>query len=92
MTRQDTMTELRLRDEITWRLAGDEVVAVVGGACNYISTNAAGALLWKALAGGASRDLLVDRLVEEYGIESSRAEVDVDIFLRDLEASGLLSG
>ena len=84
------MTELRLRDDVLWRQAGAEVVALDSGASKYLSTNAPGALLWKTLADGATRGQLVQQLVSTYGIEIPRAEADVDAFLSDLAAGGLL--
>lgn len=84
------MSQLRLRADVTWREADDEVLAVDGGFHNYASTNATGGVLWKALVGGASREDLVTRLVDEFDIDESRAARDVDAFVRELEANGFL--
>jgi len=75
---------------VTWREADNEVLAVDGGFKNYASTNASGRVLWKALAGGASRDDLVQALVSEFGITVGRASQDVDGFVGDLAANGFL--
>jgi hypothetical protein len=85
------MTQLKLRGEgLTWREIDDEVVALDIESATYVSANASGRLLWKALAGGATRERLVASLVEEFGIAAERAGADVDVFLADLEARGLL--
>ena len=84
------MTQLRLRSDVTWREADNEVLAVDGGFKNYASTNASGRLLWKGLAAGASRDDLVQALVSEFGITAGRASQDVDVFVGDLAANGFL--
>jgi hypothetical protein len=84
------MTRLRLRGDLIWRSAGEEIVALDRKPGKYVSTNAAGALLWRALADGASRDELVSRLVAEFGIDADQAEQDVDAYLAELEETGLL--
>jgi hypothetical protein len=84
------MTRLRLRGDLVWRAAGEEVVALDGEPGRYVSTNAAGGVLWRALADGASREELVRRLVAEFEIDAERAEQDVDAYLAELEENGLL--
>lgn len=84
------MDELRLGRDVIWREADDEVLAVDGGFQNYASTNATGRVLWEALAVGASRENLVRRLVDEFGIDHSRATQDVDAFVAELATNGFL--
>lgn len=84
------MTEHRLRRDVTWREADDEVLAVDGDFKSYASTNATGRVLWQALAVGASREELVQRLVDEFGIDRVRAAQDVDAFVAELETHGFL--
>lgn len=84
------MTRLRLRSDVTWREADDEVLAVDPRMRNYASTNASGRVLWKALAEGATREELTARLVETFGIDRRRAEPDVDAFVAELRANGFL--
>ena len=55
-----------------------------------MSVNETGKQLWSALAAGATRDQLVDRLVDAFGVERSQAEADTDAFVGDLESRGLL--
>lgn len=85
------MTEFRLRDKVVWCEVGDDVVALDDRAVNYVSTNGTGGRLWKALVDGATRDALIQDLVDAYGIDAKQAGDDVDRFLADLTAAGLLS-
>jgi hypothetical protein len=86
-----TVAELRLRREaLSWRAVEGEVVALDAQGSNYFATNAAGSLLWEALAAGTTRDALVAGLIDAYSIERGRAEADVDKFLEALAANGLL--
>jgi hypothetical protein len=82
---------LKLReDRVRWREIDSDVVAVDIDRSTYLSTNGSGALLWLELAGGTTRDALVERLAQAYLIDAERAAVDVDSFLSDLSGQGLL--
>jgi Coenzyme PQQ synthesis protein D (PqqD) len=83
--------KLKLRDDrVRWREVDDDVVAVDVDRSTYLSTNGSGALLWLELAGGATRDRLVERLAQAYMIDDERAAADVDNFLSELNGQGLL--
>lgn len=82
---------LRLRDtDLDWREVEGELVALDLRESRYLAVNETGKQLWSALAEGATRDELVDRLVDAFGIERSQAEADTDAFVGDLESRGLL--
>jgi hypothetical protein len=87
------VTELRLRHEgVAWKDVDGEIVALDEQAAVYLAANPAGALLWRTLAGGSTREELVAELMNEYGIERDRAAADTEAFLRDLSERGLLDG
>lgn len=81
---------MRLCRDVTWREADDEILAVDGAFKNYASTNATGRVLWEALAVGASREDLVQQLVDGFAIDRDRATRDVDAFVAELETNGFL--
>jgi Coenzyme PQQ synthesis protein D (PqqD) len=69
--------QLRLRsDRISWREIDDEVVAVDVATSTYVSANASGKVLWRALADGATHDELVAALTTEFGIDRDRAAAE----------------
>ena len=83
---------MRLRDAaLDWREVEGELVALDLSESRYLAVNRTGKVLWSALAEGATRDELVERLVETFGIERTRAEQDVDAFTAELESRGLLA-
>jgi hypothetical protein len=83
--------KLRLReDRLPWVELEGEVVALDEAALTYLSANESGALLWRELSRGATRDELARRLAAEFELETARAEADVDRFLTDLRERGLL--
>lgn len=85
------MTRYRLRDKsLSWRRIEEEVVAVDVSSSTYLSANDSGAVLWQALAEGATRDELSAALVDRFGLEPEAAGADVDHFLAQLREQGLL--
>lgn len=87
------MTELKLRSEgLEWREIEDEVIAIDIRNSSYLSANGSGLVIWRELAEGTTRVLLIERLVETFGVETDRAAADVDHFLADLRSRGLLEG
>jgi hypothetical protein len=86
------MTRLSLRtDDLHWRQVDDEVVALEGRASTYLAANGSGALLWRMLAQGATRDELAAALVEAYGIDAGVAAADADRFVEQLRSEGVLA-
>lgn len=86
------MTELRLNtDAVSWREVDGEVLALDLAASRYLGTNPTGAVLWKLLAAGTSRQRLIESLVDEFDVDVGRAASDVDAFLRNLAEQGLLA-
>jgi hypothetical protein len=79
------------REALEWREVEGEVVAADTRSSLYLSVNAAGAVLWPALAEGTTEDALVDRLIEAYGLDRERARHDVARFLEGLRGQGLLA-
>ena len=83
---------LKLRDtDIHWREIDGEIIALEARGSRYVAANGAGAVLWRALLGGAKRDALADELVRAYGIDRERALADVGHFVDALAEQGLLA-
>jgi hypothetical protein len=83
---------LRLKaDAVEWREIEGEVVALDLRAARYLATNRSAAALWPLLVEGCEQEQLVERLVESYGIERSRALADVEAFVADLRQHDLLA-
>jgi hypothetical protein len=86
------MTTLHLRPEaLPWREIEGEVVAVDMETSSYLGANEAGAVLWRALAVGATKEELAELLVARFGIDPERAAADTEAFLAQLREGGLLA-
>ena len=56
-----------------------------------IKLNSTGAFLWSIISDNdVTEEYLVDRMMENYGIDRSLAERDVKVFVEKLSAGGLL--
>ena len=87
------MTELKLRGQgVAWTDVDGEIVALDETSAEYLAANAAGGLLWRALAEGSTRDELVAKLAAEYGLTPERAAADTDAFIAALRERDLLHG
>lgn len=85
------MSELRLQtDGLDWREVDGELIALDGERSRYLAANPAGALLWRALAEGATEARLAELLVECYGLDPDSAHADAGSFVAELRRQGLL--
>jgi Coenzyme PQQ synthesis protein D (PqqD) len=81
----------RLRTaDLHWQVIDGEVIALEARRSHYLAANPAGGVLWRAMEDGATRSGLAEQLVDTYGIERDRALADVDVYLGQLAAQGLL--
>jgi hypothetical protein len=84
--------ELRLRDtDLHWREIDGEIIALEATGSTYVAANGSGTLLWHALVAGTSREQLIETLLTTYDVGPERAAADVDAFLAQLSAQGLLA-
>jgi uncharacterized NAD(P)/FAD-binding protein YdhS len=92
MSEKGSETIYRLADHgLQWRKAQDEVLALDLERSEYLGINRSGAVLWTALAQGARRETLIERLVAAEAVDPQRAARDVEQFLEQLRAHGLLA-
>ena len=85
---------MRIKDGFLLReTAGKYIVLPLGGELalgSLITLNETGAFLWRLLENGASREELVEALLEEYDVDKERAEKDLDVLLAKMNAVGVL--
>ncbi len=78
------------RDGLLWQEVAGQVVVLDAERSSYLAINAAGTLLWRAIADGCTTDDLVEVLVGRYGIDPEQAVADVGRFVDELTRRGLL--
>ena len=82
---------VRLRPEsVAWRQVNNEIVALEVEESVYLGVNTTGAIVWRALAEGASAAALAGLLTNAFDVDESRAAQDVAKFLGHLEDRDLI--
>ena len=79
---------------ILQEVAGTFLVMPTGdedGLKKIITLNETGAFMWRLLAGGATRDEIVDATEQEYDAPREVIEKDVDLFLARVRDAELLA-
>ena len=69
---------------------GDEVIMLHVETGIYYGLDALGAEIWRALTEGVQEDTIVDRLLRRYDVDEAELRADVAVFLKNLEARGLV--
>jgi Coenzyme PQQ synthesis protein D (PqqD) len=86
------MALMQLRQvELTWHVAGDELVILDLQGSVYLKLNGSARVLWERLAKPCTASDLATALIEAYGIDEERAATDVASFLDDLRERRLLT-
>ncbi len=88
---------MKIKDGFVVRKIADTVYAVAvgersrefSGMCKLSQT---GEFLWNELSEDRTREYLLERLTEEYDVETEIAEKDLDLFLKKLAEANLLEG
>ncbi|MBR2431313.1 MAG: PqqD family protein [Clostridia bacterium] len=79
---------------IVKEIAGQYVVIALGAASKIfngiIKLNDSGKFIWDKLAVGADKDDIVNALLEEYDVDRTVAEADVDKFIDELKGANIL--
>jgi hypothetical protein len=82
---------MKLRvDDMTWREIDGDLVILDLRSSTYLTANASATVLMRQLTEECSLPQLVQALVDAFDIPDHRAQQDVQAFLDELGASGLL--
>lgn len=76
--------------DLMWSRVGEEVVVLDRRTDMYLGVNPTGAALWDLLVEGCTREQLVERVADRWGIPADGAARDVDDFLAGLRSEDLL--
>jgi hypothetical protein len=79
------------QDDLAIQHAGDEVVLLCLRSSMYYSVNPSGSVLLDRLGAGSTRSQLIEALADEFDLDAATAAVDVDAFVLELSAAGLLT-
>lgn len=75
---------------VVWREVESEVVLLHLESSDYMAMNPTAAVLWPPMVEGTTRAALIERLSREFALGTAKASADVDAFLAQCRAGGLL--
>lgn len=86
---------MKIAKEFVLRTIADENILIPVGETSkefsgMINLTSVGAFIWKAIESTDSLQDLVDRIIEEFEVERSVAEVDTKEFITELVSRGLV--
>jgi hypothetical protein len=82
---------LRLRaEDLVYQESDGETVLLDLRTSTYLVVNPTGTVVFPALVDGATRDQLLEAVLDAFDVGAERACADLDAFLADLEGRGLL--
>lgn len=77
-------------EDAAWREVDGEMIVVSASRSSILALNRTGAAVWERADGTASVADIARSLAEEYGVDPGQAAEDVEAFLDELRAEGLL--
>ncbi len=81
---------LTIREGFRVKQVQGKLVAVDTVSGDYHVFNEVGALIWRGLADGLSRESILRQMVSTFEVSRERAAADADSFLADLRSRGLV--
>ena len=81
---------LRASPHALARRDGDELLVFHRATGDYLSISGAGVRMWELLTSGRSRDEALASLLAELDVDDATAARDLDAFVADLSARGLV--
>jgi hypothetical protein len=83
-------SRFRLREDVRYRIVGQEAVVVRQEAAEVIALNEVGARVLELLSDAKGIDEVVDTLIREFDVDRSVLERDVESFLGEIVEAGIL--
>lgn len=86
-----SLQDLTIKPDVIARTVADEMILLDLESGTYFTLNAVGTFVWRGLERGASLDVLVEEVTDEFTIDAETAATDVAAFLESVLAAGLIT-
>ena len=83
-------TDYIVSDQVVESAIGDEIVFLDLESGTYLGVDGVGSLIWKAIKDGRTKADICSEIVASFDVEAARAAEDLEQFVSDLVARGLL--
>lgn len=82
--------KLKIPDDIMFRVLGGEAVLLNLASGTYFGLDDIGTRMWQLMSEHGSTDKVVEVMLEEYEVEESLLQRDLDKLVKDLTDNGLV--
>lgn len=80
---------VRIDESISTTLDGEEII-LHGGSEEYFGLNEVGTRIWESIEEPRTVEELVAMICEEFGVSEEQSRKDIESFVNDLAAAGLI--
>ncbi len=88
----DRSLVLKRRDDVRYRIVGDEAVVIRQSAAEVLALNDVGARVLELIDAGETMGALIDTMVEEYDVGREDLARDVVGFVQSIREAGIVEG
>ena len=82
--------KLKIPDDVVFRILGGEAVLLNLATGTYFGLDEVGTRMWQLMSEHGSTDKVVEAMLEEYEVEESVLQSDVDKLVKDFSDNGLV--
>ena len=86
----DPQSHPRRSSQIRWQQVDEDGILVNLDSGYYFSVNPVGLYIWQLCDGDHSAEAILDGIVENFDVDDTTAQRDLESFVTQLEAEGLL--
>jgi hypothetical protein len=81
---------IRIPDDVMFRILGGEAVLLNLASGTYFGLDEVGTRMWQLMSEHRSTDKVIEAMLEEYEVEESVLQSDLDKLVKDLTDNGLV--
>jgi hypothetical protein len=81
---------IKIPDDVVFRILGGEAVILNLASGTYFGLDDVGTRMWQLMSEHGSTDKVVELMLEDYDVEESLLQSDLDKLIKDLTENGLV--
>jgi coenzyme PQQ synthesis protein D (PqqD) len=82
--------KLKISEDVVFRLLGEEAVLLNLATGTYFGLDDVGTRMWQLMSEHRSTDKVIEIMLEEYEVDESLLQSDLDRLVKDLTENGLV--
>lgn len=85
-----SLSDSAIKRDVVARAVGDETILLDLETGTYFTLNPVGALVWKGLENGSTREEILASVLDRFEVDPPTAAADIQEYLHDLISQGLV--